>query len=321
LTETEIVAATESDEATTSKLVRQLAACEGKTLEVDFERAALVAQLADVFGIERNWTSYIGKTGLMSARHAYNLRQVHARFAANKQRWIGCNASLTALTVLLPASDDLVETVCSGLDAGKRYTTRALKQMVAAETGAVKPKAPQRIPGGRQALERLAMNVVKASVAEFYERIDRIDAAIRALIIQTKDGRPKVVKAKVLEAVQLDARAARRIYETAFVRFSPQQNFDGARCYSLATAAGDGMLAVRWVVYSLGRAEDWGKGDPALWLVDDVLPILAWALGRGPAPDAVIDRIVDMVSTDAIRRLEWMLPEPEATNASEALAA
>ena len=40
------------------------------------------------------------------------------------------------------------------------------------------------------------------------------------------------------------------------------------------------MLAVRSVISALGRAEDWGEGPAVTWLTEEVLPVLAWVLGR-----------------------------------------
>jgi hypothetical protein len=303
------------DEDRAMKLISCLAACDGRGLAVDFERAAVVAELAEVVG-ERKWTKFISASGLMTARHAYSLRQVHAQFAGEKERWIAANATLTALTVLLPASDRLIRSVQDGMAAGKHYTARALKKLVADETGAPLKTSASRTPAraGKTELEKLAISVVKQSVSEFYERVERIDATIRRHLQKSAGGKATVVKAKLAAAVQLDARAARRIYETAFVRFLPHEHFDGARCFSLATAAGDGMLAARSIIYSLGRGEDWPKGDAATWLEDEVLPTLSWILGRSSAPAHVLAQIIARVMQDPIRRIEWVLPgQPTAT--------
>ena len=246
---------TDFDRASADEILMRLRRCNGRGLEIDLDRAQCVAELADVIGQERAWTRYIGQSGLMSARHALNLRQVHTRFSAQRDDWISVDATITTLIMLLPASDDLIETVRGRLANGERVTTRALKQWVAEEAGipAAAKNASRLEAGGGQALARLAMTVAKSAAANFLTHVERIDSGIRAHITQKADGSLAVAKAKVVAAVQLDARIARRIYETTFVTFVPHEHFDGARCYSLATAGG-GRHARRAVGYLCSRA-------------------------------------------------------------------
>lgn len=313
------------DDEMVSNCIEQLRKLDGDELEIQFGRAAVIDEFVSQCKDDRRATKAIAQSGLMTARHAYNLREVHRRFAPERARWAAVKATVTTLILLARADDEIVESVYTDLADGKRVTTNSVRKLVAA---AAEPTEAARFDvGGQRALERRAMEMAKGAVAELLARLDRIDGAIRSGITWKADGRPRVVKKVIVDATKDDARVARRLFETSLVRFVPHTYFDGARNFSLATAPGDDLLALRYIIEALGRAEDWGAGDSAVWLTEIVLPVLAWSLGRESAPDNVIDQIGEMVRRDAVRWSEWrsdlaeeeLSEEVAAENGDEAL--
>lgn len=142
----------------------------------------------------------------------------------------------------------------------------------------------------------MAHRAADGNVRNFVDHIAKILAVVEEKLGTRADGTPKIVKEHTAKAAAWSTRCALKLFEQTFTGFWPEQFFDGMHSYRRFTAVGDRMHCVRRVLQTLDRPPSWPLNG-ALWIRDDVIPLLRWTLGQISADEVPFDAIIEKGKT------------------------
>lgn len=271
------------------ELIRDLT---GKGLINEIRRGDALEKLYRGARSDKNFARVLKEHRLgIGERQARNLRTVSQRFAATAEQWAMVGATHTHLRFLVDAPDGLVSQLLDEMKGGAKLTTQDFRRR-AAEASGVKgdAKACDRV-GGLRGLRAMAHRAADDNVGDFTDHLAKILASVEEKLGARADGSPKIVKEHTVKAVSWSTRCALKIFEQTFTGFWPEKYFNGLHSYRRFTAVGDRMHCLRRVLQILDRPPSWPT-DGALWIRDEVIPLLRWALGQPGVEDTQIDAII-----------------------------
>lgn len=276
------------------ELIRDLT---GRGLVNEIRRGEALEQLYRGARSDKNFARVLKEHKLgIGERQARNLRSVSLRFGADAERWAKVGATHTHLRFLVDAPDGIVDRVFDEMRDGAKLTTADVQRRVAEASGGRAEPRPIDDVGGLRGLRAMAHRATDDNVRNFVDHIAKILAVVEEKLGTRADGTPKIVKEHTAKAAAWSTRCALKLFEQTFTGFWPEQFFDGMHSYRRFTAVGDRMHCVRRVLQTLDRPPSWPLNG-ALWIRDDVIPLLRWTLGQISADEVPFDAIIEKGKT------------------------
>lgn len=272
------------------ELIRDLT---GRGLVNEIRRGEALEQLYHGARSDKNFARVLKEHKLgIGERQARNLRSVSLRFGADAERWAKVGATHTHLRYLVDAPDSIIGRVFDEMKSGTKLTAADVQRRVAEASGdCAEPRAIDDV-GGLRGLRSMAHRAADDNVRHYLEHIAKILAVVEEKLGTRADGSPKIVKEHTAKAAAWSTRCALKIFEQTFTGFWAEKYFDGTHSYRRFTAVGDRMHCVRRVLQTLDRPPHWPLNG-ALWIRDEVIPLLRWTLGQIAADEVPFETIIE----------------------------
>jgi hypothetical protein len=276
------------------ELIRDLT---GRGLVNEIRRGEALEQLYRGARSDKNFARVLKEHKLgIGERQARNLRSVSLRFGAVADQWAKVGATHTHLRFLVDAPDGVVDQLFDEMKSGTKLTAADVQRRVAEASGGRAEPRPIDDVGGLRGLRSMAHRAADDNVRDFLDHIAEILAVVEEKLGTRADGSPKIVKEHTAKAAAWSTRCALKIFEQTFTGFWPEQYFDGMHSYRRFTAVGDRMHCLRRVLQRLDRPPNWPM-NAALWIRDEVIPLLRWALGQIAADEVPFETIIEQGKT------------------------
>lgn len=272
------------------ELIRDLT---GRGLVNEIRRGEALEQLYCGARSDKNFARVLKEHKLdIGERQARNLRSVSLRFGASADQWAKVGATHTHLRFLVDAPDSIVDRVFDEMKSGTKLTAADVQRRVAEASGDRAEPRPIDDAGGLRGLRSMAHRAADDNVRDFLDHIAKILAVVEEKLGTRADGSPKIVKEHTAKAAAWSTRCALKIFEQTFTGFWAEKYFDGTHSYRRFTAVGNRMHCVRRVLQTLDRPPHWPLNS-ALWIRDEVIPLLRWTLGQIAADEVPFETIIE----------------------------
>lgn len=260
-----------------------------KSTETAFEIGAMFLEVKGYMP-DRLWRKWITRKCEMTVRSAENYMSLPAKLSRYKQQAIEHRVPSAALYVMANAEVAVIEELMGRYERGPRPTVAEVKAFVNGSAPIGEEAAPDPADvGGLTGLRALGMAKVKTGSKVFADRISGIIEAIEPALEPHWRGK-RVGKSGLAKAIQYEARRARSELQSVATFVEP---FDGGPIWNVHPVpfpVDSGWRKVSDILYKLGGVESWPAADEVgTWLVEEVIPMLEWAIGRKPKADAKPD--------------------------------
>ncbi|RUM95091.1 hypothetical protein EET67_25305 [Pseudaminobacter arsenicus] len=183
---------------------------------------------------------------------------------------------------VLAANLDCVETVLAALEAGRRLTVKQVKAIAGVGGATPKTAADLANTGGIAGLRNLARAKANFGISQFVDRLTAIIHDIEEALKPADKGK-RVLKGALAKKIEVPARFARTELENIALFIEPNV-LNSTAPHVMKFPEGSKWRQLADLLWDLGGQAQWNP-DLVPWLSGHVVPLLQWAIGKGPRYD------------------------------------